>query len=241
MGTVITFLLDRSGSMGQIKTATINAFNAYVDGLKEEAGDDETFTLVTFDSLGLDKVQLNVPVRKIVKLTKDSYVPRDSTPLIDSAWTTIRAVEKYIADKTDTKVIICIQTDGYENCSTQHTFAELNALIKEKIALGWQFNFMGAGIDAYDQGLKMGIAAGQTMSYDPSQAVTTNSAFTASARAARSFVSGRTQDTSYTASEKLGSGDKFDPSLKGKSPWANPATPPQAEKPKIVGDLDLNG
>ncbi len=54
-------------------------------------------------------------------------------------------------------MVICIQTDGLENASTEHTWAELNLLIKEKAKLGWQFNFMGAGIDAYEQGRQMGI------------------------------------------------------------------------------------
>jgi hypothetical protein len=33
-------------------------------------------------------------------------------------------------------VVICIQTDGQENSSTEHSWNELNALVKEKAALG---------------------------------------------------------------------------------------------------------
>jgi hypothetical protein len=63
-------------------------------------------------------------------------------------------------------VVICIQTDGQENSSTEHIWNELNALVKEKAALGWQFNFMGVGMDAYDQGARMGIAPAATVAYD---------------------------------------------------------------------------
>jgi hypothetical protein len=74
---------------------------------------------------------------------------------IDAAYKTIKAVEKSL-NGSNPKVVVCIQTDGHENASTEHTWDELNALIKEKSAAGWQFNFLGTGIDAYDTGAHMG-------------------------------------------------------------------------------------
>jgi len=37
--TVVSFLLDRTGSMESIKGETIGGFNAYLDALEREAGD----------------------------------------------------------------------------------------------------------------------------------------------------------------------------------------------------------
>lgn len=229
--TLVTFLLDRSGSMGSIKAATIEAFNAYLDGLKAEK--DINFSFLQFDSASIDTVCKNIPISDAPPLTNDTFQPRASTPLIDACVKTIQAVERAMKTRDDNpKVVICFQTDGQENCSREHTWAELNDLIKAKIALGWQFNFMGAGIDAYAQANLMGLAAAQTMSYDSADRVATRSAFSASARNTAGFASGALGSTSYTAEQKLQSGDKFDPDLKGK---AKPKEPAKA----IVDDVQL--
>lgn len=207
-GTSVTFLLDRSGSMNAIKASTIEAFNAYLKGLKEEPL-GMSFSLVQFDSGGLEKVCVRVPVATAPELTDATYQPRGGTPLIDAAYKTIRAVEKSLPD-SNPKVVICIQTDGEENESREYSWETLRALIAEKTKLGWQFNFMGAGIDAYNQGAKMGISRGQTMSYDSNDMVATSAAFTASAANTRSFLSGQSRDTSYSTSQKMAAGDKFD-------------------------------
>jgi hypothetical protein len=88
-------------------------------------------------------------------------------------------------------VVICIQTDGQENSSTEHSWNELNALVKEKAALGWQFNFMGVGIDAYDQGARMGIAPAATVAYDHRDPQATRAVFAASAENTRDYALGR--------------------------------------------------
>ncbi len=208
--TLVTFLLDRTGSMEPIRDDTIGAFNAYLETLQEGDSSDVFFSLLTFDSMSVDKVHVNQPVKDIPRLTRETFVPRASTPLIDASVKAIHAVEKSVGDG-DTKVVICIQTDGQENASTEHTWGELNALIKAKTAAGWQFNFMGAGIDAYEQGKRMGIAAMNTMSYDAHDAQATTMAFAASAQNTRSFASGATLSTAYTSTQRLQSGDRFAP------------------------------
>jgi hypothetical protein len=209
MKILVTFLLDRTGSMESIKDDTIGAFNAYLGGLKQGA-EDIDFTFVQFDSQSLDKVCVRQPIAKVDALNDATYQPRAATPLIDAAYKTIKAVEKSLNGEVDKiKVVICIQTDGHENASTEHTWADLNALIKEKTAAGWQFNFMGAGIDAYDQGARMGIMAESTVSYDSSDRAATMDVFASSASNTRAFASGLSASTSYSAAQKSSAGDKF--------------------------------
>ena len=81
--------------------------------------------------------------------------------------------------------MICFHTDGQENSSTEHTWDELNALIKEKSRAGSQFNFMGVGIDAYHHRTRMGIPPQATVAYDHRDAEATRMAFGASAENAR--------------------------------------------------------
>lgn len=207
--TLVTFLLDRSGSMDAIKAATIEAFNAYLDTLKA-GGDGIEFSFLQFDTQSLDKICVNEPVTKVQGLTPLTYQPRGGTPLIDAAYKTIKAVESALPSRKDKpKIVVCIQTDGEENQSTEHTWESLSALVKAKIADGWQFNFMGAGIDAYAQGAKMGIAAMSTMSYDPSKVQTTLAAFAASAHNTMSYASGDAANTDYSFVQRGASGDAF--------------------------------
>ena len=51
--TLVTFLLDRTGSMEAIRDDTIGGFNAYLDGLKGNGEAEIDFTLVQFDSIAI--------------------------------------------------------------------------------------------------------------------------------------------------------------------------------------------
>jgi hypothetical protein len=206
--TLVTFLLDRTGSMEPIRDDTIGAFNAYLENLQAR-GDPIDFTLVQFDSMSLDKLCVQVPVAEVARLTRDTYQPRAATPLIDPAYKTIEAVEVSLHGAPETKVVICIQTDGQENSSIEHGWNELNALIKEKAARGWQFNFMGVGIDAYDQGARMGLAPAATMAYDHCDRQATHAAFSANAESTKRYACGASPDTAYQPAEKAAAGDRF--------------------------------
>jgi hypothetical protein len=233
--TLVTFLLDRTGSMEPIRDDTIGAFNAYLEELQRD-GAAIDFTFLQFDSMSIDKIHVQVPVGEVARLTRETYQPRASTPLIDAAYKTIKAVEDSLAGGFDTKVVICFQTDGQENASTEHSWDDLNALIKEKAALGWQFNFMGVGIDAYDQGTRMGIAPQATMAYDHLDKEATRAAFSASADNARRFAVGAASTTAYSPAQKRRSGDRF-ASLLGRA-FKSGSAKSSGKKP-IMDDIKL--
>ncbi len=207
--TLVTFLLDRTGSMQSIKDDTIGAFNAYLETLQKKGGGIE-FSLLQFNSISIDKICVNRPVTAVAPLSDETFQPRASTPLIDAAYKTIEAVGEALAKrKAKPKVVICIQTDGLENASTEHTWAELNLLIKEKSKLGWQFNFMGAGIDAYEQGRQMGIPAAATVSYDKTSRAATVGAFAASAENTIAYARDEAPTVGFSPAQKRMAGDRF--------------------------------
>jgi uncharacterized protein YegL len=209
--TIVAFVLDKSGSMEAIKDSTIEAFNAYVEGLRKDP-EGIRFSLIQFDSFGVETTWKNEPVANVPGLDGTTYVPRGGTPLIDASFKTIKAVERKVAEFADPpKVVICIQTDGEENASREHTWDDLNALIKEKLAAGWQFNFMGAGIDAYTQGARMGLSAAQTMSYDAASPMAARQAFAANAENTQRYKRGLSESTGYSAAQKTAAGDRFAP------------------------------
>lgn len=206
--TLVTFLLDRSGSMNMVKAETITGFNIYLDHLRGIMGAGIEFTLVTFDSEGMDKICVCEPVAIAPRLNEDNYQPRACTPLIDAAYDTIKAVEGQERAK-GAKIIVCIQTDGHENSSHAHSASELKSLIEAKQKLGWQFNFMGCGFDAYDQAAAIGVTRASTMSYS-SDAAHTEVAFRASAHNTVQYAAGLSSGTNYTVDQKVGAGDIYD-------------------------------
>jgi len=207
--TLVTFLLDRTGSMESIKDDTIGAFNANLATL-QKGGAGIEFSFLQFDSISLDTMCVNRPVAEVAPLTDATFQPRGSTPLIDAAYATIEAVGEAIQKRgIAPQVVICIQTDGQENASTEHTWDDLNRLIKEKSKLGWQFSFMGAGIDAYQQARQMGISDAATVSYDKMSARASRHAFAASAENTMRFARMESLDVAFSALQKEEAGDAY--------------------------------
>lgn len=210
--TLVTFLLDRSGSMNYGKDDTIGGFNAYIDGLKKDGA--IKFSFLQFDSISLDTVCKNKPIKDVPHLTAETFQPRGGTPLIDACYATIEAVAEALSHRDDKpKVIVVFQTDGQENASRIHGWHDLNDLIKAKTEAGWQFNFMGASIDAYQQAAAMGVSSVNTVSYGVGQANVMN-AFTATADNSVRYSTGLASSTQYSVQQKSASGDAFDPEAK---------------------------
>ena len=226
------FLLDRSGSMSSIKSSTIGNFNTYLTTLKE-GGDGLRFTFLQFDTEGIDKVHVNMPIRDVPALTEESFMPRGGTPLIDAIYKTILATGRAVTPAT--RVCFTILSDGKERDSREYTRAQLHDLIKRKSEEGWQFNYLGASIDAYDDGIKIGLPAGKCMSYDKLSPAMSEAAFRGTARNIRSYAGGQSISTDYSEEQKEDAGDIYAANYDPPVPNAKPA----AVTP-IVDDLDLS-
>lgn len=87
------------------------------------------------------------------------------------------------------KMIVVVQTDGGENTSASEykPKSKLEALIKERETRGnWTFVFLGADIDATNEGMALGMSAGNTSSY-ANTAVGTGGTFRKAAYATNSI------------------------------------------------------
>src|SRR5436305_1682928 len=93
--TLVTFLPDETGSMESTKDDTIGGFNSYLSRLKA-ADTPIDFTLIKFDSRRIEKVCVAAPVGEVKELDATTYQPGAATPLIDAAYKTIKAVEKFL-------------------------------------------------------------------------------------------------------------------------------------------------
>jgi len=155
--TYVSFLLDETGSMHEIKDDTVGGFNSYVETL-QKSEDDIVFSLVSFNSNETRVRYVAEWIQDVTPLTADDYNPNAGTPLIDAAVKIIKATDEAVLDRGDEpNVVVVIQTDGQENVSVEYTQADLASLIKEKTAAGWQFMFLGAGLDAFDAAQRAGM------------------------------------------------------------------------------------
>ena len=148
------------------------------------------------------------PIDTIKPLTEDTYQPAAATPLIDASVKIINATDDAVKKRgDDPNVLIVFQTDGEENVSVEYTNADLAMLIKEKTAAGWQFLFLGAGIDAFAAARDAGITidAGHHVSY---QRHLSREAFAETAANTRAFaVSGLATSLNYSRAQRARVGD----------------------------------
>lgn len=167
---IINFVLDTSGSMHSRRTQTISAYNEYLAGVKADAKEKNQkvlFSLTQFNTT-TDPVHVAEPIEDIPDLNEESYAPGGGTALLDAVGTTVNAVDSKIDEHKWRPAVLCVVlTDGEENSSNKFTNEIVKKLIKDKEAQGnWTFVFLGADMDAWEQGATMGFSSANTASYD---------------------------------------------------------------------------
>ena len=158
------FLLDRSGSMQSCWDDTIGGYNSFIESQKELGG---TMTLVQFDHEYMVSYTAK-PIGEVEPLTKQTFVPRGSTALLD-------AMGQAIKEWKGGPPTVIVLTDGLENASHTYTKAHIKDLVEQKEKDGWIFMYLGANHDAFDEAQSLGIGAGRTLNFD---ATKTPEAFT---------------------------------------------------------------
>jgi hypothetical protein len=154
-------LLDRSGSMESCRDTAIDAFNEYVMGLRRSDDIDARLSLTIFDSQSIDLLQHVEPAKSFIELSRQTYVPRASTPLLDAVGHAVAETDK-VQLRPGEKVALVILTDGHENASKEHTKDTIKALLKDRQDnKGWLITFLGADVDAFAEAHAIGIADGK--------------------------------------------------------------------------------
>jgi len=166
--TDITIILDRSGSMFTIKSATIEGFNSFIN--KQQKGDfDVNLTFVQFDN-EYEKVYEQKEIKKVKYLNHETYIPRGTTALLDAIGITINSTKQRInateKSKKPANVIITIITDGYENASVEYSREAIYKMIhKREKKDNWNFIFLAANQDAIKEGGRFGIHSERALTF----------------------------------------------------------------------------
>lgn len=204
--THITIILDRTGSMESIRDDIIGGFNAFLNQQKAEP-DTATLTLVQFDTQDPYEVLHKFkPIEDVPELTRETFVPRAATPLLDAMGRGINDLENSLAEMKESekpsRIIIVIITDGQENSSLEFRKDQIEKMIKEKQEeASWQFVFLSADLAAIGDALATGIHATSTMSYDKTARGTKEAWISASMRIA-AYRSGRSKNVSFTEEDR---------------------------------------
>jgi len=188
-GTLISVILDESGSMRHAQSSTIAGFNEFVQGQKATEGAGRAYLTVTkLNAPHIHTLYKNKPIENVEPLTERDYQPSGGTNLNDAIGAAIMNVDsvlKAVPESERPGVIIVIMTDGEENASREYTNAQIKEMVAAGEAADYTFLFLGANIDAFSVGSAYGMSALNTVSYNTNDMVSTMSSISASTSAMR--------------------------------------------------------
>ena len=176
MANYAVVCLDETGSMSQEVERVVTSLNEYVQNLPARTH----ITVFKFNSDSWTKFYDGTKA-KWTPMTEEDYNPNSMTPLYDSVAKAINHANSLVKSTKD-KVLVMVDTDGYENDSREYSQDNVKALVEEKKKAGWDFFFMAHGLDRVSannilqQGTNLGMmgAAGPQGSRGETYRVATN-------------------------------------------------------------------
>ena len=166
----LTMLVDRSGSMRSLGDAVLEGIKTYLQELAaaDESGNISTTVLFsTFDN-AYEVKHAGISVADAQHaITQSDIEPRGMTALHDAIGQGLSDTEQAVAampSKPD-KVVVFILTDGEENASRKWTARSVKKQIAKLEAENFEFFFAAAGQDALDTGARMGLSAGDCITW----------------------------------------------------------------------------
>ncbi len=156
---LINFVLDKSGSMDVVRSATIDGFNEFLRTQRGNTG-EAWLTLTMFDTQFYE-VCRGVPLREVPEMEPGNYVPSGCTALYDAVARSIGIADRYLeqlGNRPD-QVLFVIMTDGLENASREFNQRQVFDMIRDREQRGYEFVYLGANQDAYAVAETVGVTA----------------------------------------------------------------------------------
>lgn len=140
----VGIVLDESGSMYSVRQATMTAFDAIVQGLKDQANKTGIETVVSFVKFAnrTDSKIENVPVNNVFNLRHYGYDPNGGTALFAAVEQIINQF-KAVPDANDPNVsfLVYVITDGEDNQSRNKAPIVKSLLESTQATNRWSFGF----------------------------------------------------------------------------------------------------
>lgn len=162
---MICLILDRSGSMGGRENDVVNGVNSFIEEQKK-LPDPASIAFVRFDTEDIERFRPMQSLAEVQPLTREDYVPRGGTPLLDAVGRTINQLETDWRIEKPDRCIVVVVTDGEENSSHEFTKEKIKSLIKAREdSKQWAFIYLGANVDAFAEGAALGFNLSNTAGY----------------------------------------------------------------------------
>lgn len=186
--TAILFIIDRSGSMWDIKNDMEGGINTVLEEQKKLPGKVTVDVAYFSNTTTYDQTFLSLDDTKI------EIIPSGMTALHDAIVISTtkfgEALSALPEDERPGNVLTIIVTDGLENVSKEATVEDVKRVITEQQdAYGWEFVFLGANQDAIETGETFGLRKGAAVTYTANAAGTRD----ASSFIAATITSARTR------------------------------------------------
>lgn len=173
--TIYHLVVDKSGSMSDCISQTINGFNEQVSKILElqqqYPGQELTIGLTTFNHDIYEHFYQSKP-EMVNRLDTNTYIPGGSTALLDAVGITVKHIEEVLQFQekdADTTVVIVILTDGEENASKIYTLRDIKAMIARLQEAGkWTFSFIGANLNSVEVAVSMAIKSQNSFVFEKS-------------------------------------------------------------------------
>jgi len=155
--------MDASGSMANMGTEPVEAVNIFITDQKELSTDpDARLSLYTFNT----KTTTVYNEAKLCEIEEfKNYIPKGFTALYECVHLAI--TEKLAGDRKE-NVCLVIVSDGMENSSApEYTKDTLDGMITSvKRDHNWQVMYLGANINAFTEGNKIGASRHHCAQFD---------------------------------------------------------------------------
>jgi hypothetical protein len=198
--TIYQVIVDQSGSMTGSEKQVVDGFNektqAVKNILKDFPNQEIVMGLRFFNTIVDNNTVDFKPVNQIEPLSIHTYNPNGGTALLDAIGKSIYDIKTKFGHEIEENlatVVLIIITDGYENTSRFYTYPDIRRMINElEASEKWNFNFIGADLDAMEASKNFGIHHQAQMSI--SKEVYASFCATNFEKAARNYASEKSMD-----------------------------------------------
>ena len=141
--------------MSGTESDTIGGYNGYLNDMKDKKA---RITTVLFDNQ-YEMITKRKNISNVKKMNNKTYYTRGSTALLDAIGKSINFMDEEKAKK----VLFIITTDGLENASIKYNKNQIKEMIEGH--KNWEFIYIGADIDSYEEASSIGIKKERTSNY----------------------------------------------------------------------------
>jgi hypothetical protein len=196
--THAVFILDRSGSMAELRKSVVTAFNEQVQQLRILADSEPTFaSLVTFNG-DVFEVRWKEDIKTFPEATMEDYMPAGSTSLYDAMGYTLSKLHD--DDDGDTSFLIVVQSDGETWADCKFTESQVKALVKRTETTNrYTIVYIGCDPDVVRNVTRsMGLSVSNTGVYSTASAAAYGASAGNIGSAVLSYAMNKSADPSFT-------------------------------------------